>query len=131
MKYLSIRNGMFMFIDHLVGPVIETPIAIAGKRFINWGPTGFEGEMICHDETKIPQGWTLAYDLDLMIADELYRLTIQSGVVEYSFKPYLSELASRRLSLETTPARITVVTRNVRCFPQFEVSPKAVFTIGN
>lgn len=66
-----------------------------------------------------------------MIADELYRLAIQSGVVEYSFKPYLSELASRRLPLETTPARITVVTRNGRWFPQFEVSPKAVFTIGN
>lgn len=131
MKYLSIRNGMFMFIEHMIGPVIETPITLAGKRFIKWGPTGFEGQMDCYDETQIPQGWTLAYDLDLMIADELYRLTIQGGVVEFGFKPYLSELASRKLHLESTPARIAVITKNGRAFPQFEVSPKAVFAIGN
>lgn len=124
MKYLSIREGNFMFIDHLVGPVIETPITIASKRFIKWGPTGFEGEQVCHDESKVPQGWTLAYDLDLVIAEEPFRLTIQSGVIEYGFKPYLAELASRKLPLESTPARISVMTKDGRSFPQFKVAPQ-------
>lgn len=123
MKYLTIRNGNFMFINHLVGPVIETPITLAGKRFIKWGPTGFEGEQVCHDENKVPQGWTLAYDLDLMIEGESYRFTIQGGVIRYGFKTYLAELASRKLALENTPARISVVTKNKRSFPHFEVAP--------
>ena len=124
MKYLSIRSGSFMFIDHMIGPVIETPITLAGKRFIKWGPTGFEGQMDCHDETKIPQGWTLAYDLDLMVAGEPYRFTIHGGVIEYGFKPYLAELASRKLPLESTPAQISVMTKDGRSFPQFKVAPQ-------
>jgi hypothetical protein len=124
MKYLSIRNGSFMFIDHMIGPAIETPVILAGKRFIKWGPTGFEGQMDCHDETKIPQGWTLAYDLDLMVAGEPYRFTIHGGVIEFGFKPYLAELASRKLPLESTPARISVITKDDRSFPQFNAAPQ-------
>jgi len=122
MKYLSIREGNFMFIDHLVGPVIESQISIAGKRFIKWGPTGFEGEQICHDETKVPQGWTLAYDLDLSIADEPYRLTIHGGVIEFGFKPYLAQLASFQHSLEDTVTRVSVIIRNGYSLPQFEMA---------
>lgn len=128
MNFTNIRNGNFMYINNVIGPVIETPIAIAGKRFIKWGPTGFEGEQVCHDETNVPQGWTLAYDLDLMIAEEPYRLTIQGGVIEYGFKPYLAELASRQLSLKDTVTRITVITKNGYSLPQFEmVQGKGIF----
>jgi len=122
MKYITIRNGNFMFINNLIGPVIETPISLAGKRFIKWGPTGFEGEQVCHDENNVPQGWTLAYDLDLMIEGTPYRFTIQGGVIRYGFKIYLAELASRKLALENTPTRISVVTKNGRSFPQFEMA---------
>lgn len=122
MKYLSIRNGNFMFIDNVVGPVIETKITIAGKRFIKWGPTGFEGEQVCHDESNVPQDWTLAYDLDLILADEPYRLTIQGGVIEYGFGPYLTELASRQLPLEDTITRLSVISKNGYSLPQFEVA---------
>lgn len=125
MKYLTIRNGNFMFIDYMIGPAIESPITLAGKRFIKWGPTGFEGEQVCHDETNVPQGWTLAYDLDLMVAGEPYRFTIHGGVIEYGFKPYLAELTSRNIPLESTPARISVITKNGYSLPQFEMAQES------
>lgn len=108
MRYLNIRNGQFTFIDKVMGPTIESRISIAGKRFLQWTPNGLTGERVCHDERQLPQGWTLAYDLDLELDQVPYRLTIQGGMINYGFKPYLADLYSRNIRLEHTVTRITI-----------------------
>jgi hypothetical protein len=109
MRYLNIRNGQFTFIDKVMGPTIESRISIAGKRFLQWTPNGLTGERVCHDERQLPQGWTLAYDLDLELDNVPYRLTIHDGAVQHAFKPYLAMLRSSNIRLEDQLTKITIL----------------------
>ena len=109
MRYLNIKNETFMFIDNIIGPAIEASIHVTGRRLLKWGDQGMEGEQICSDETQIPKGWSLAYDLDLQLAGIDYRLTIHEGAIKYAFKPYLSALCSRNQSLQDVVTRIRVL----------------------
>lgn len=122
MKYLNIKDGNFVYFNNVIGPKIDCQLTIAGKRFLKWGPMGLEGEQVCLNESQIPQGWTLAYDLDLAVGSDVYRLTISHGVIVKGFKPYLSELALRQETLKTVVTRLTVVTNNRFSFPTFEVA---------
>ncbi|BDQ32659.1 hypothetical protein [Pseudodesulfovibrio portus] len=126
MRYLNIRNGEFTFANKTIGPIIESRIILAGKRFLQWTPNGLVGERICYDERQLPHGWTLAYDLDLELDNVLYRLTIHDGAVQHAFKPYLKLLNSRNIPLENQLTRITVID-NPRGYAalQFEPVPQA------
>lgn len=124
MRYLNIRNGQFSFIDKVIGSSIESRIRIAGKRFLQWTPSGLAGERICYDESQMPSGWTLAYDLDLELDKVLYRLTIHDGAIQHGLKPYLAHLHFRNTRIEDVVTRITVLDRP-RGYPslQFESVP--------
>jgi hypothetical protein len=111
MRYLNIRNGQFSFIDKVIGSSIESRIRFAGKRFLQWTPSGLAGERICYDERLLPHGWTLAYDLDLELDNVLYRLTIHDGAVQHGFKPYIAHLQFQKTRLEDVVTRITVEDR--------------------
>lgn len=108
MRYLKIRNGKFYFVDKVIGPQIEAQIKVVGKRFLRWINNNLVGERPCQNEYNLPDGWTLAYDLDLVLDDVPHRLTIQGGVIQYAFKPYLAYISSNNLILEHTTTRVTV-----------------------
>lgn len=104
-------NGQFTFIDKILGTTIESRIRLVGKRFLQWTPKGLTGERVCYDESQLPEGWTLAYDLDLELDNMLYRLTIHDGTVQHGFKPYIANLQFRNARLEDVVTRITVEDR--------------------
>lgn len=108
MRYLNIRNGKFTFTNKKLGSQIEAKIKLVGKRLLQWGPTGLVGEQDCYNEAHIPDGWTLAYDLDLLLDDVHYRLTLHGGSIQYAFKPYLCDISSRNLTLEYVVTRISI-----------------------
>ena len=108
MRYLSIRNNQFTFIDKTIGSVIESRITLAGKRFLQWTPSGLVGERICYDESQMPKDWTLAYDLDLELDNVLYRLTIHDGAIQHGLKPYITLLQLMNTRLEDVVTRISV-----------------------
>ena len=124
MRYLNIRKGQFTFANKTIGPVIESRIILAGKRFLQWTPNGLVGERICYDEGHLPNGWTLAYDLDLELDKVRYRLTIHDGAVQHGFKPYIAHLQFRNCRLEDVVTRITVEDKP-RGYPalKFELMP--------
>lgn len=111
MRYLNIRNGQFTFTDKVIGSSIESRIRLAGKRFLQWTPKGLTGERVCYDESQRPEGWTLAYDLDLELDNMLYRLTIHDGAIQHGFKPYIAHLQFQNTRLEDVVTRITVEDR--------------------
>lgn len=123
MRYLNIRKGQFSFANKSIGTCIKAPLRLVGKRILQWGPSGLAGERICHDESHIPTGWTLAYDLDLELSGILYRFTIHDGAIQHGFKPYLMLLESRSLPLESVTTRVTVE-QNPRGYPvlKFEIA---------
>ena len=82
--------------NHNFGAVIKTAIQIAGMRQTLWGPNGLEDEAVCRDETDIPEGWSLSYDLDLLIYGETYRYTLHSGAIKFAFKPYIETLTRQK-----------------------------------
>lgn len=108
MRYLNIRNGEFTFSNKAIGTSLESRIRLVGKRFLQWTAHGLVGERICYDESQLPHGWTLAYDLDLELGNVLYRLTIHDGAVQHGFKPYITHLQFRNCRLEDVVTRITV-----------------------
>ena len=108
MRFLSIKDGQFYFFDNVIGPSIESPLNLEGKRFLQWTPNGLTGERICRDETQIPPGWTLAYDLDLRIGDVDYRLTIHDKAIVHAFQPYLAYLQAQGTCLEDVITKISV-----------------------
>lgn len=122
MRYLNIRNGQFAFVDERLGSTIESRIRLAGKRFLQWTPKGLVGERICYDEGQLPNGWTLAYDLDLELNNVPYRLTIHGGAVQHAFKPYLAMLNSRNVRLEDQMTRIMIID-NPRGYAALQFEP--------
>ncbi|MGE4297912.1 MAG: hypothetical protein AB7E47_07775 [Desulfovibrionaceae bacterium] len=111
MKYLSIKRGTFMCFNNDIGTELDARITLAGKRFLQWGPQGLLDERVCHDESQLPPGWVLAYDLDLVVGQESYRLTIYDGMVVRDFKPYLMELASRNMRVSDVVTHITIISQ--------------------
>ncbi|MBG0775272.1 MAG: hypothetical protein H0S85_02410 [Desulfovibrionaceae bacterium] len=109
MKYLSIKKGNFVCFGDEIGSELNAKITLAGKRFLLWGPHGLEAEQVCQDESQMQFGWVLAYDLDLIVGQESYRLTIYDSFVSRDFKPYLAELASRNLRLSDVVTHIAIV----------------------
>lgn len=116
MRYLNIRKGQFSFANKSMGTYIEAPLRLVGKRILQWGPTGLIGERICYDESQVPNGWTLAYDLDLELDNIRYRLTIHGGAIKHAFKPYLALLTSRGSQLESVTTLISIE-NNTRGYP--------------
>jgi hypothetical protein len=108
MRYLSIKEGRFYFFDKAIGPSIESPLNLKGKRILQWTSDGLIGERICYDESRLPPGWTLAYDIDLRVGDIDYRLTIHNGAITHAFNPYLAQLQTQGLRLEDVITRISV-----------------------
>lgn len=128
MRYLSIKDGQFCFFDNVIGPSIESPLKLEGKRILRWTPSGMTGEEICQDESQIPPGWTLAYDLDLRVDGMDYRLTIHDGAIFHAFQPYLAQLQAQGTRLEDVITRISVESRP-RGYPalRFEVVGASTF----
>jgi hypothetical protein len=120
MHYLSIKKGRFVCSKEELGKEVEAVITLAGKRFLRWGSQGVDGQRECHDESKLPHGWSLAYDLDLVVGHALYRFTIYDALVVRDFKPYLAKLASRSLRPSDVLTRITIE-------PQFRGTPVLCF----
>lgn len=122
MKSLTIKKDSFTFMDNVLGQSFTAKIRIVGKRALKWGPSGLEDEQVCQDEAQIQPGYSLAYDLDVLIDDIVYRWTIHAGVIAHGFKPYLEQLSSHGLWLENVPTRIDLVTRNGRTYPEFSLA---------
>jgi hypothetical protein len=108
MRFLNIKDGQFCFFDNVIGPSIESPLNLKGKRFLQWTPNGLTGERICEDESRLPPGWTLAYAIDLCVGDIDYRLTIHNGAITHAFQPYLAHLRAQGIRLEDVITRISV-----------------------
>ena len=108
MRYLSIKGGQFCFFDNVIGSSIESRLNLDGKRFLQWTSSGLTSEKICRDESQVPPGWTLAYDLDLLIDNVDYRLTIHDGAIMHAFKPYLGQLQAQGMSLEEVITKISI-----------------------
>nr|WP_321259064.1 hypothetical protein [uncultured Pseudodesulfovibrio sp.] len=108
MRYLKIRNGKFYFANKVVGTQIDANVRVAGKRFLRWVDNNLVDERTCFNEYDLPSGWTLAYDLDLLLDGVPHRLTLQGRTVQYAFKPYLAGIVSKHLALEHVVTRITI-----------------------
>lgn len=107
MSFLNVKDGQFKTLNHSFGPSIICKVAIAGKRFLKWGPTGLEGEQACLQDYPIPDGWNLTYDLDVTIDGAVYRLTIHQAAVRKAFQPYLNMLAADNRRVEEVTTLVT------------------------
>ena len=110
LKYISANNSGFFHSGNFLGNAIDVRISSGGKRALLWKGDGRPAaERPCRDESQIPLGWTLAYDLNLDLGRTIYRLTITGDVIHKAFKPYLNKLRAQGKDIKTVLTRISVM----------------------